>query len=233
MPDITIPCPECGREYRLSEYATVDGISCLTCGATLQKPKHCQGTGGLKLKSLQEYLPPPLPAPAGPALATAGVAPAAIVESTDHPVPHMDIHKEEPTRETPKWPSLVVAAAVLAALVGFQYFADRLDAYYVAYEWSRNLLIVGSYLMVVVVAFQDGLGPGALCLVIPPYTVFYATASVESAVIRGLFYGTVLALVAEVYFLPETSLAMVSGTVFSELVSWVDGLIVTASKPPI
>lgn len=232
MPDITITCPECGREYRLSEYAKVEGISCLTCGAILRKPRYEQGTGGLKLKSLGSILPPPVPASGAAVMAAVAIATPVAEAPASHPVPHHDIHHEGEAHDSPKWLSVVIATLVLAAFAGFQYFAKDLAQYETAYFWARNLLAAGSYLLVVMLAFQDGLGPGALCVVIPPYSLFYASSSIESAWVRGIFFGTVLAMVTEVYFIPDTSLVMAGGQAFQQMVAWVDGLMVSASESP-
>lgn len=232
MPDILIQCPECSREYKVSEYATVDNMMCMTCGAQLSRPSRLPGLAGAALRVKRAGRGGGLGAVA-PALPDVPDALAIAGGPVVCPAPVVQVHRGEKVREQPRWLSLTVALLVLGALVAFQYFADRLDDYVTYYVWVRSGLALVAYGLVVMLAFQDHLGYGALCLVIPPYSLFYTAASVESGVLRGVFYAMVVAALTEVYFLPDHSALLAAGQVVNELIRDIDGLILKASESPI
>ena len=220
MPDITVTCPDCGREYQISEYATIEGLACHTCGASLSRP-HMEAQQGLQLRKETPYT---VPAAAAPADAGGPVV---------HPAPVVAVHHEEVVKESPKWLPWFVLLVVAGIFIGFQYKAEQFGTYTVYYTWGRNILTLLAYASVVLVAFQDSLGPGALCLLLPPYMLVYAGSSVESGVLRGLLFGITLTLVAETFLFPEQSLFVAMGGNMSELIDTVDGLIVKASDSPL
>lgn len=232
MPDILIQCPECSREYKVSEYASVDSMRCVTCGAGLARPSEGELAVASQLRLRGHMTPPKLPglAPALPdvpdALAIAG-GPVVCA------APQVDIHRTEEVRSQPAWVSYLVGLLVLGVLIGFQYFSSQLDSYLTYYLWLRNGLAALSYGLVVLLAFQDHWGPGLISLVIPPYTLLYTASSVESGILRGLFYGMIVVFVAEVYFLPDNAAILAAGDAVNELIETVDGLIVKASDSPI
>ena len=230
MADILIQCIECSREYHVSEYASGTDLTCGTCGAELILPGRESNTGGLKLRPNSEtqsfaFHPPThgIPAPAdGPATRSASYAGTEI------------IHDHEVVLNHPRhWVSWIIAAITIAAFVGFQYRAGDLSQYMDHYLWSRNVFALFTYLMVVVVAFQDNLGPGALCLLVPPYMLYYTLSSIESSVLRGLFHGALVVLVVEMILIPEHSVIIGVGDALGGVIQDVDGLIKSASDKPI
>ncbi len=232
MPDVIIDCPECGREYKVSEYATVDGMTCLTCGAGLSMPEFERTTDGLKLKKQETLSKTPRMMPATP---QPGVPMAATMvpssEPGDHPVPMGSIHEEVEIKELPKWMSIVVAVLLIGLFVGFQYKADDFDQFLSVYIWARSIFAAAAFILVVLIAYQDALAPGTMCLFIPPYTLFYTASSVESSLLRGLYFGMVVVLLTEIFFLPDESIVLAGGVMFGNMVEYVDGLIVAASDP--
>lgn len=232
MPDILIQCPECSREYKVSEYATVDNMTCVTCGAGLARPSAAKdsGTGPLRLKS--NLMPPSLP---GVESVAAGVPDALAIAGgpTIYAAPQVDVHQVEEVKSTPHWIAYVVGALVLAILVGFQYYADRFGSYLTYYLWIRNGLAAASYGFVVLLAFQDHWGPGLVNLLIPPYALLYTASSIESGILRGAFYAMVAVFAAEVHFMPDESGLLALGGAVTGLIENVDALIVKASDSPV
>ena len=108
-----------------------------------------------------------------------------------------------------------------------------MDSYLSYYVWLRNGLAAISYGLVVLLAFQDHWGPGLLSVCIPPYALLYTASSIESGVLRGLFFGIILVFAAEVHFLPEQAAMLAAGDAVNHLISNIDSLIVKASDSPI
>jgi hypothetical protein len=229
MPDIAIKCSECDREYRVSEYATVDGMNCLTCGAGLQMPDSADSSD-LRLQQGRRSASPLPHSSVSPPKEDEGVVP---VIASIHAMKQAGLKDEGKGREFPKWVPYAIALLVMGAFIGFQWKADEFGQYQTIYEWSRNIVALGSWLLVVLVAFQDGLGPGALCLFIPPYSLFYTMACVESALLRGVFYGILVSMVVETYLLQDHSIVLAMGTGMNAFIDHVDALMVKASDSPI
>ena len=232
MPDILIQCPECSREYKVSEYATVDNMKCVTCGAGLSRPSagYDSGLAPLRLKGAGR---PPKLAGVVPALPDVPDALAIAGGPVVYAAPMVNVHHTEEVQDARRWVAYVVALFVLGALVGFQYYSKQLESYLTYYIWARNGLAIGSYGLVVLLAFQDHFGPGLVCLFIPPYALFYTATSIESGILRGVFYGMMLVMVAEVYFLPDHSALLAVAELVNALIRDVDGLILKASESPI
>jgi hypothetical protein len=228
MPDIIIPCRECGREHKISEYAIRQDMSCLTCGAELSKPSQAPAMGLRLATASGPAVPPPLRKGERPTLPQHVAASPG--EST---VPTIQTRPEVPeSKESPHWLWLLVALTVGGLLVGFQYKADAWSEYLMMYEWTRTGVVSLAYLLVLLIAFQDGPGPGLLCLVIPPYSVIYAMTSVESRLLQGVFFGALVGLFAEVYFLPDHSILLAAMQEFEQVVAWGDSMLSAASGSP-
>lgn len=238
MPDIIIECPECHRDYTVSEYATLDGMTCVTCSAPLSMPESTGGTTNLRVRSARDapgisMVAPSTPA-APPPMPESGEGQAVPVVASIQAMTQAGLVPEGSNRVLPKWIAGVIALAVIVAFVSFQWKADDLSSSMLTYyEWGRNGLALGAWLVVVLVAFQDGLGPGVLCLVLPPYSLFYVMACVESHVLRGVFYGILISLCAETYLLQDHSIVLAAGVGLKDFIEHVDGLIVRASESPI
>lgn len=228
MPDIIITCGECGREHKISEYAVMNHMACLTCGAELMKPEHVRSSGLRLASATGPAVPPPLAGDGVSLLSSEAMTPPVRMTAAA-----LRGQAEERPQEAPRGLALGIAAVVALLLVGFQYQADAWSHHLALYEWIRTGVLVGSYLLVVMMAFQDGLGMGALCLVIPPYALLYAIMAVESALLRGIFYGAVAGIAAEVYFLADHSLVMALGETFGGIVTWGDSLINSAANSPL
>ncbi len=199
------------------------GLPVNTCGAALARPAEIQSRTGLSLRKERPDPPPP---------ALPGAEPAA-GGPVVHAAPKVQTHKEKEVRESPKWVPWVVLLVIAGGLLGFQWKFELFDQYTLFYVWGRNVIAIAAYLMIVLVAFQDGLGPGALCLAIPPYLLVYAGSSVESGILRGMIFGISLALIGEMFLLPEQSLFVAMGENMNEIIDTVDSLIVKASDSPI
>ena len=233
MPDVTVKCPECGADRVVSEYASVDSFSCLVCQAALEMPgKKKASAGGLKIKRNPGPRSVPMiltqseedatdPDDEDPITAAAAAAAA----------PKVDVHEGRAEEAKSKvWLGYLGFAVVSVLLIGFQWKHNDFSQYETYYIWARNLFVLGSYLMVVLVAFQDNTAIGAVCLLFPPYTLLYVSGHLESYLLRGVFLASVLALGTEIYFYGDASALASLEVRFERFVDTVDGLIKKASE---
>jgi hypothetical protein len=224
MPDVTISCSECAREYKISEYASVEGLACRTCGAKMSKPTHEKdSTLALRSSSSSQMLSDWHPddddqTASGPVV---------------HPAPPVSTHHVEKVPHAPKWLAGIVMLIVAGILIGFQYKADLFQSYMGEYAIARNVVAAAAYLFVVLAAFQEHIGPGAGCLLFPPYAIVYSMTSVESWLLRGVLYGMVIGLVTETYLLPDDALFMSASKEMNSFIDSVDTMMVRASDSPI
>lgn len=229
MPDVIVACQECGAERTVSEYAAIDRLTCLVCRAPLEKPAAPTKSGGLGLRQPVDAKAPPVP--------LTGVAPpedtsplAIVEQASGGGLQSIDVHAGRAEESKNRaWIASVVFVLVAAVLVGLQWKFSALGAYQSYYLWGRIALAAGAYLMVALVAFQDSTGTGSMCLFLPPYTIMYAGSSVESHVLRGVFFAVLVAFCTEVYFIRDQALAMAMGNSINDIIRNVDNLIVRAS----
>jgi hypothetical protein len=203
---------------------------CLVCKAPLGLPTGVKAESGLSLKRSSNPNSPPVSltdveAPEDEEISLVDVAQAA----AGVPIA-VDVHAGRAEEgQSRGWISLLAFCAVAALLIGFQYKHEDFSSYATFYFWGRNLLAAAVFLLVVLIAFQDNLGSGAVCLFIPPYSLVYVSSNIESHLLRGVFFGVVAALATEVYLMPDASVAGAIGYAMGNLIDTVDNLILRAS----
>lgn len=127
-------------------------------------------------------------------------------------------------------PGIMVFLFVTGLMVGYQWQAARFADFLPFYTWSRNIMVLVAFWLVVADAFQSGLLQAALCVFLPPYTIVYATSRLTSYILRGLFLAALVVLAAELYFIPEESVALALQGVLAGFIESVDGLILRAGS---
>ena len=101
------------------------------------------------------------------------------------------------------------------------------------YKWVRLGIVPVVWIWTMVLAFREGYLPGFLCLLLPPYLLYYAFSRVESYPLRGTFFAVVLALGAEVYFMPDNAWALMAQDWTRRLADGGQGLIKDAGESPV
>lgn len=207
MADIKRTCTKCGMAVTVSEYAE-ERLPCPHCGMALG------GKAPLKLG----VVPPPLAIPETRPCLPPPPAPAVLTVAQHRAA---RAHGRAPAGRQLWWRGLVgwiFFAGLLAALLAWQWQGQR-DAHYLqAYLTARWGLVAVAWLAVLVAAFRDTWLQGVLCLCVPPYTFYYALNRLDYFTVRALYFAVVLALAAEFYFMPGTTLV---GTVQTQINTWV------------
>jgi hypothetical protein len=218
MPDITIVCKECGREHKISEYAKIEKMNCAGCSQPLEMPRKAAAQAGISVRQGPPKVPDKMPD-----------APKVVVESDT--VSTSKVHdKEVELSKPPLWQAVVCFGAVAGIMGYFLMHWQQYQGYLQYYLWARNILALGTIVLILVIAYHDAIGHGAVCLVFPPYMLWYAWTRLESYALRGLFFGIIAVLAAEVYYMPEYSVGLKIQEIAGNLVTTVDGLIERAAE---
>ena len=219
MPDIKVVCRECGREHKISEYAKIENLNCAECKAPLVLPKQVSAEASITVAQ------PKVPQPHAPN------PPPAVHQVQVDTVSTASVHdKEVEITKTPWWQAILGFAAVAGLMGYFLMHWQQYEGYLQYYIWGRNIIFLGTSLLILVIAYHDSIGFGAVCIVFPPFMVWYAWTRLESHLLRGVFFGIVAVLVAEVYYLPEYAIALHVQHFLGELVVTIDGLIERAAE---
>jgi hypothetical protein len=100
------------------------------------------------------------------------------------------------------------------------------------YELARiGVSTIGATLLLIV-AFRDSTIQGLLCLFVLPYAIYYAAVRLESYWIRGIFLGLIVALCAELHFIPSQAFAMRAQQNTAVFIENTSHLITKASEGP-
>jgi hypothetical protein len=227
--DITIRCIGCGKENKVSEYASAETLVCVACHHGLELPEPENKAAKLKMRKLESPQAEMLTGEVRSDVqedkvrVESAVASAAILK---------DVHK---AREKVKRPhvfwSYLTFLVTCGTLVGLQYMLKQRPDLMETYEWARiGFSAIGSVLLLVV-AFEDSTFQGLLCL-LPPYAVYYAAVRLETYWIQGIFMGVIVALCCELHFMPRQAVitrAQINTEIFIKEVA---GQIDKASQKP-
>lgn len=218
MADITLICAACGKNFKVSEYAE-ESVTCPQCGqpvgrnvASAEAPPRLHlasmaGRASLVSPGITPDLPPAVPfaAPVSPSRSR--------LETRRH------------YGERRLWLlysfAWVLFFVMLGALLTWQWLALS-DAYLMKlYLDSRWILAALAWLVVLLPAFGDTYLQGLLCLLIPPYAVYYALNRLDHFYLRAIFFAVALNLAAEYYFLPgETLFSILQAQIQEQLSQW-------------
>jgi hypothetical protein len=213
--DIVLKCVACGRENKVSEYASSETLVCASCHHTLDIPAVETKSGKLQMRRLENQQAEMLTgetknnATEEKIRRESAIASSAILG---------DVHKAREKAQRPHafW-SYLTFLLVGGSLVGLQYMLKQRPDLMETYEWARiGLGAIGAVLLLVV-AFQDSVYQGLLCLFLLPYTIYYAAVRLEIYWIQGIFMGVVVALCAELYFIPSQAVitsAQINSAIF-------------------
>lgn len=162
-----------------------------------------------------------------------GTPPAEATPSTAQtPLVINDVHKirQKVKGQSPLWGWLIFLV-LGGALVGWQYYVGENPGSIKSYLLTRLVLFSLIQLVVILLAFDDGLGQGILCLLLPFYFLYYIFVRMENLTLRGLFAAMYLAMATELYFIPSQALITVIQENINVFIVSVEHLIKRASDP--
>lgn len=228
MGDIRVNCGTCGQKYAVPDGITVMALKCLKCGTPVSLSSAASGDAKNMIAEPVKltFARPPADGE------TAVIEREVIVDApaVNEVVKNRRVSTGRDTSMLMGWLALLGVAGLM---ILFQWRYTEWAAFAPYYVVIRNSLLALVSLLLVLEAWEDGIGKGALSLFFPPYLVLYALQEADSRLVRGLFFGAVIALGAEVFLLPSHSLLMALGPALQGLTERVDGWIAVASREPI
>lgn len=216
MADVTLICAACGKNVKVSEF--VEGpVTCPQCGQPLKKIEHTPPPAQLRpqlasMAGRASLVSPEIP----PELPTAAAHPLGVPSRRrDHEAVRIRTERYLRLHYLFAWFLFVV---LLALLLAWQWQGLQNPHLLNAYLAARWWLALFAWLIVVLPAFLDSWLQGVLCLLVPPYSVYFALNRMDVFQLRAIFFAVVLALAAEYYFLPDRVLFNI---VQEQMATWV------------
>ena len=235
MSDVLLVCGKCKRECKVSEFASPDTLCCPTCKTLLQLPEKVQATK-LRMRKPEEPVTTDGKTAAPPSTIittlTTAPAPETTPSTAQTPMVINDVHKirQNVKGQNPLW-GILIFLLVGGALIGWQYYVGENPGSMKPYLLTRLTLFSIIQLVIILLAFDDGLGQGILCLLLPFYFLYYIFVRYENLTLRGLFAAVYLAMATELYFIPEQALVTTIQQNINEFIVYVEHLIKRASDP--
>jgi len=205
MADIELKCPECGSLNVISEYVPAKSRICAQCGHALSgdadkssadsaSPAHV-----LTLRRAEQGRKTTLQ---GNVLADRNDQ-----DAVDIAAEGRQTRGAVKVKKSSRLLGLMVFLVLSGVLLGIQYLSQNnkdILHYYLQGRWA---VILAGMLLIVYEASLDSQVKGVVCLLFPPYLIFYALSSVETYWRQSVFLAIVVMLGGELYFLQPQSVA--------------------------
>jgi len=229
MADLTLTCSKCQAQTVVSEYAEPGAAICSACGTPLEMPAKKEESG-LRIRRMDPASQTSL---TGEQMAIDLATRAQAGAQTEDVLREVHKARTKVQAVSPAWFWLVLLG-LGGGWIGWLYSLAHGSAPELpfSYETARSVMTAIGWLAVLVVAFQESGGQGMLCLLLPFYILYYAFVRMEYHLLRGWFLAICLALVAEVYFIPDRSALNAAQTATNDFIAKVGGLIHRASDAP-
>jgi transcription initiation factor TFIIIB Brf1 subunit/transcription initiation factor TFIIB len=230
--DIILKCPKCGKENKVSEYAVQGSVVCASCQAPLDIPA-AEKAMRLQVRKIAHHQRETL---TGKESVTRDDVVTRESKAQETAGVLGEVHKARTKVKTPNFVWALIPFLVLTAgLLGAQYmikFHPEQGGWMHKFVLGRSITYGLVYLLVLLAAFEDSVGQGALCLFIPPYTLYYVFVRLEAYWLRGCFFAMCLSVFAEVYFVPKQAIFTIGQAHFDNFVETVNNLVQRAGEPP-
>ena len=211
MADIELQCEKCEHEMKVSEYVSDDTVSCPSCGeeiaitreekkVSLKLKKDGEGAAGMLTESAMPVAEP-----------EEGEEPIAVIDPVNVANVLKNVHKARSKTKSPKaWLGWFSFAFVAGIMITMQHMGQTNAAILEHYETVRLIMGPAIYITVIIASLQDGYLQCALCVLIPPYIIFYSLSRLESAVVAGAMIGLILSMGTEIYFMSDNSALLIA-----------------------
>jgi DNA-directed RNA polymerase subunit RPC12/RpoP len=230
MADIQLRCAQCGKEITVSEFASAEALTCPACGQALALPERSK-PAPLTIRPMSRESKTAL---TGGEMDLDVLARAVAGKETESVLGEVHKARTAVKKSTTIW--LFIALLIVGGgLVGWQYaLAEDIGPGALSqwYATVRSAVAGLGALLVLLVAFYESPWQGLFCLLLPFYILYYAVVRMEYNLVRGIFLGVCVALVAEVRLVPDRSLLLAAQGGFNGFVATANKQIQRAGEPP-
>lgn len=219
MADLQVVCPSCSTSNLFSEYSEPAARVCRQCRQVLGQStgEPAMGEAAAPQEKLKFQIAPQRAKSGAPDIPTAGRS--------------VPVYSASKVRGSSPVLGILVFLALSALLIAPQ--AGFLPKAMPNYLLARYGVVAVAFLLVVAEAFRLSVFAGFFCLLLPPYTVFFAGARVESHWRRGVFFAMVAMMAAELYFIPSDAMLSKWGAWVNQRIDAVGQGIQRAGDAPI
>ncbi len=193
MADIEIKCAFCGRTVTVSEFVDADALYCHACGEKLEKP------AGLTRDQKKRLLVHRPDSPSGSVSGPSDMSPAAPGETTEWRFHQRTRKRGGSNRRSRFYVSTAVRAWALFAVLATLSFSIRyrqlIPTAYLRTEtivFYGPIVVAAFHIFATLKAFKDSVFHGILCVVLPPYSLYYTFLVGDDFYLRAV-YGAILA----------------------------------------
>ncbi|MFO7871272.1 MAG: hypothetical protein R6V03_07570 [Kiritimatiellia bacterium] len=188
MADIQITCPDCSAVTTVSEFADDSSLVCRNCGQKLQKPAYAGSQKQKKKPGLRTRQTAPAPPPSADTSSSAPPEPTQM--DLMGPAPRRR-KKFRFTHNMGSWLVFLVLGGTMGAL---RYGGLAPQTYiFMVREYALWIAVVLD-LMILLKAFKDSVFQGILCLLIPPYALYYLFTTCDDFYLRAIIGGLLVGL---------------------------------------
>lgn len=219
MADLQVVCPSCSTDNLFSEYSDPKSRLCRKCGQKL---------GDSPVQPLPGVTPEPpaeLKFQVTPQRATVGVPDVPTAGRSEPVYEASRIRGSSPVLGFLVF--LLLSALLIAPQAGF--LPEAMPYYMLA----RYGVVAVAFLLVVAEGFRFSAFAGFFCLLIPPYTLFFAGTRMESHWRKGVFFAMVAMMAAEMFFIPRDAMLQEAGAWVNQRIDAVSRGIQRAGEAPI
>lgn len=232
MADITLKCPKCGKQNKVSEYAAQGSVACASCQAPLDIPASDSALH-LQVRKIAHHQRETL---TGRETVTKDDEADRTSKAQETAAVLGEVHKARHKTKTPNFIWMLVPFLILTVgLIGWQHM---IKLHPENGRWLHQFILTRSityglvYVLVLLAAFEDGVGQGALCLFIAPYTLYYVFVRLEAYWLRGCFLAMCLSILTELYYVPGQAVLTIGQAHFNDFINAVSTLVHRAGEPP-
>jgi hypothetical protein len=189
MADVEIRCPHCLETIKVSEFADFNQLKCRSCNRSLEGVEQVPQLAATR-KAKRTISPVVLPEHEEDDPDTAELLSGQILWREREEKLGKPVKKEHVVRYYYAWLVFFVIAAIMVYL---RYWGGLPPEYLEYEEKYAGWVLVGLNLIVTIIAFEDSVYQGILCLLIPGYSLYYlflvSDAPFVKAIVAGILVG--------------------------------------------
>ena len=200
MADLEIKCTVCARTMTVSEFVDPDAIFCHSCGEQLQIPQKAQDKKTPSVK-VAHGKPLGLVPPKKELTENEQAAEEPPKEWRFHTATKKDPSKDKKLRLSPALISTTIFI-ILGSLCFYMRYRLNLPPEQVFLLKRYSPIIYAAFhILIALKAFGDSVFHGVLCILLPPYALYYLFLVSDDFYMRGVFGGILFAVGEDSFYI--------------------------------